>query len=944
MRGSLPGMIVVASFVGAGCGQGAGDLPDARDGAVDTILDEAPPAVVASTGARFVFHATEPATFQCSVDGAPAFPCESPYATLVPTGAHTFEVTATSDRGIRDPSPATHAWVVDTSAPTTTLLTPPSAVTSAFATFEFGSDDPSATFECSLDGATFVPCTSPWVVGPLAEGAHTLVIRAIDAAGNVSAPVEITWEVAAPPDTAIVEAPTGLVGAGPRQVRFAAVGGVGPFHYRCALDGGAAVACTSPWTLPALATGTHAVTVAAIDAGEQADATPATASWDVDADAPTASFTAQPSATVAPFTFEAGFAFVADDAGAVLECRLDGGAWAACTSPVEFEVDAGAHVFEVRATDAVGNVGPSATAAWTLAAMATGERPQQYPHPVSGAVVVGDPSRGRVLVTGGYAGHPSDQTWLWDGTSFTRGPDGPRRMDAAATFDPLRDEVVLFGGYDGVSYLSETWIWDGAAWSLRPTAAAPPGRNSPGMAFDPVEEVVVLFGGANSSGVLGDTWTWDGTTWTERAPMDAPAPRTQHLMVGDPVRGEVVLFGGGLDPSSAVVSADTWTYAAGVWTERTPPMAPSARARAEGGFDETRGVVVLSNGWRNGLGPQLGTWTWDGATWTDQGAIPTTLIPNGHRLAWDPSRGQVVALGGDRYLNEGLSNELWSWDGAAWAVVASAPEPAATFQPVTVYDRARARLVLVDNYRGRWQEGTWLWDGSAWSAVVGAAPPRRADAAAVYDGTREVVVLFGGSGNAGNLGDTWVWDGASWTQRSPVTSPTPRWLARMAHDAARGEVVLFGGTSGVGNLTDTWVWDGAAWTERTPTSSPDGGVAAMVGDDASGGVLWFGSPDYASGETWRWDGSAWTLLDARSFGGLDSVNLAFDATRGLVVASTSVGGVSAVWAWTGTGWRRAGTIPNRVRGALAYDEARAQLTWFGGFSDNMFVGGLTFGL
>jgi hypothetical protein len=57
----------------------------------------------------------------------------------------------------------------------------------------------------------------------------------------------------------------------------------------------------------------------------------------------------------------ATFTFTSDEAGSRFECKLDKGGFKACTSPARYRVKLGAHVFQVRAIDAVGNVGPAAS-------------------------------------------------------------------------------------------------------------------------------------------------------------------------------------------------------------------------------------------------------------------------------------------------------------------------------------------------------------------------------------------------------------------------------------------------------------------------------------------------------------------------------------------------------------------------------------------------------
>ena len=65
------------------------------------------------------------------------------------------------------------------------------------------------------------------------------------------------------------------------------------------------------------------------------------------------------------------------ESGATSACRLDGGPWAACTSPYQVSgLGIGGHTVDVRSTDAAGNVeSPGASASWTVLAPVTDAAP-----------------------------------------------------------------------------------------------------------------------------------------------------------------------------------------------------------------------------------------------------------------------------------------------------------------------------------------------------------------------------------------------------------------------------------------------------------------------------------------------------------------------------------------------------------------------------------------
>src|SRR5262249_41620971 len=120
------------------------------------------------------------------------------------------------------------------------------------------------------------------------------------------------------------------------------------------------------------------------------------------------------------------------------------------------------------------------------------------------------------------------------------------------------------------------------------------------------------------------------------------------------------------------------------------------------------------------------------------------------------------------------------------------------------------KVVLFGGFNGATRLGdTWELDVPTltWTQPMPAtSPPARSTPAFVWDPFRSVAVLFGGVGNSlTDLGDTWEWDGTEWAQTAS-TGPSAR--SQNAATFMSNSVVLFGGAGGSGVLGDTWSYTG----------------------------------------------------------------------------------------------------------------------------------------
>ncbi|MBI5309716.1 MAG: hypothetical protein HZB14_01610 [Actinobacteria bacterium] len=172
-----------------------GDSSNSRTFKIDTtapVASVVSPASGTQTTVKrptFSFSATDanPLTYTCWIDST-SYACASPFTAPadLPDGTHSFQVSA-SDGANTGMSTAVFV-TVDTAAPTVnvTFPTPNAIVDSSVPEINMAVDGATAGSFCRYDANEYQSCGASWLGGSLADGAHTLSVRALDIAGNVT--------------------------------------------------------------------------------------------------------------------------------------------------------------------------------------------------------------------------------------------------------------------------------------------------------------------------------------------------------------------------------------------------------------------------------------------------------------------------------------------------------------------------------------------------------------------------------------------------------------------------------------------------------------------------------------------------------------------------------------------------------------------------------------
>jgi hypothetical protein len=292
-------------------------------------------------------------TFNCRLTSGAFPPCTSPKMYTVVDAQYTFFVKAVDAVG-NESTLTSFTWTVDTQPPPPPAIVegPPNPSSSTTASFAFAGEA-GASFRCQLDGGGFSACSNP-VQFTVGDGGHTLLVQAVDEAGNVSASSSpYSWVVdTIHPLVTITDKP--LLVTNRTTADFSFSSNPSPDHYQCALDGAAFGTCSSPKHYGDLRDGIHTFAVRTVSAGGSPGA-PTTYVWRVDTISPQTTIATGP--PVASNSATAMFRFTSSESGSTFACSINSTGFTPCSSPRTYSgLGDGTYSFRVQAVDAAGNV------------------------------------------------------------------------------------------------------------------------------------------------------------------------------------------------------------------------------------------------------------------------------------------------------------------------------------------------------------------------------------------------------------------------------------------------------------------------------------------------------------------------------------------------------------------------------------------------------------
>ena len=287
------------------------------------------------------------------------------------------------------------------------------------------------------------------------------------------------------------------------------------------------------------------------------------------------------------------------------------------------------------------------------------------------------------------------------------------RVNAAAIYDSLNHQFVVFGGKTATENLNDVWAFDlrNNWWSnLTPASGSKPApRFTANGVYNLSKQQMIIWSGQGAA-FFNDVWAFDlnAKTW---APFNPPNPqpniRYGTAAVFDPRAKELVTFAGFTDAGRF---DDTWRFNANTatWKEVSLTTHPEKRCLHTASYDALKHRMLIYGGQTNG--PRGDIWAFDLAAnqWTD---LTPLNSPAGRWFPtniFDAASNRVIIFGGN--LGSSQSNETWAFNltNNTWQQLSpSGTVPAAREGAAAIYIRSEGRMIVFGGRGGAFYNDLW---------------------------------------------------------------------------------------------------------------------------------------------------------------------------------------------------------------------------------------------
>lgn len=544
----------------------------------------------------------------------------------------------------------------------------------------------------------------------------------------------------------------------------------------------------------------------------------------------------------------------------------------------------------------------SADGAWSMGSVVM---------PAAGHTAIFDAARDRMIVWGGYGideYHPyqttvlSNETWAWSRSPTPQWSEldavNPAdsitgRASPSSILDPVRDRMILFGGWQLNGETNEVWTLplSGGTWShLVPLGTPPTPRQQSTTIYDPVRDRLIVLGGLQGSTFYNDVWalSLSGTpTWSQLTPVGG-APYVD-VGVYDPVNDRIVIVS--LDSPAAVWELSlSGSPTSPTWTRLTPSgTAPALGYYYTAVYSPIGQRLVLFGGMDVGtfdfLGETKALSLTGTPTWSDWPLSPKPSGRYNHSAVLDPGRLEMIVFAGDANNAYMVHSDLWtlSLSGPmAWNVVApDVTSPPTSTLDLGIYDPVRDCFYVAGYSSSGMPTNQYGYSGrlhlgglSFWEPGVGGAEDY---STGIYDPRLDGVVTFGGAdvheGDVYNSVSVTPFSGQPRWYVDPGPLPPPSIAMVSVLDPIRYRMIIIGGGTPNGvSVPGNEVWalslsSPHVWAQLSPSGPalPPRYGHAVAYDPVRDRLLVYGGTTGTTGlnDVWGLDlarAPAWTQL------------------------------------------------------------------------------------